>query len=67
VKAFRTRPLGAGPYSPVWLDDLAIKVREAAWTVNVHALGRTGLTVDSDHIAVDSGVGGWPGRYGRGG
>src|ERR687883_1898277 len=36
VEAFRNRPLDAGPYTFVWLDALAIKVREGGRTVNVH-------------------------------
>jgi putative transposase len=38
VEAFRNRPLDAGPYTFVWVDALAVKVREGGRTVNVHAL-----------------------------
>jgi putative transposase len=46
VEAFRNRPLDAGPYTFVWLDALAIKVREAGRTVNVHALIAVGVNGD---------------------
>jgi Transposase, Mutator family len=39
VEAFRNRPLDNGPYTFVWADALAVKVREAGRTVNVHAQG----------------------------
>jgi Transposase, Mutator family len=38
VEAFRNRPLDSSHYTFVWLDALAIKVREHGRTVNVHAL-----------------------------
>jgi putative transposase len=41
-EAFRTRPLDAGPRTFVAADALALKVREAGRTVNVHALVRPG-------------------------
>jgi transposase-like protein len=46
VEAFRNRPLDAGPYTFVWMDALAIKVREAGRTVNVHALIAVGVNGD---------------------
>src|ERR687885_210280 len=46
VEAFRNRPLDAGPYTFVWLDALAIKVREGGRTVNVHALIAVGVNAD---------------------
>ena len=46
VKAFRQRPLDAGPYTFVWADALTIKVREDGRVVNVHALIATGVNAD---------------------
>jgi putative transposase len=46
VEAFRNRPLDAGPYTFVWCDALAIKVREGGRTVNVHALIAVGVNSD---------------------
>jgi transposase-like protein len=46
VEAFRNRPLDAGPYTFVWCDALAIKVREGGRTVNVHALVAVGVNGD---------------------
>src|SRR5256714_4002095 len=46
VEAFRNRPLDAGPYTFVWCDALAIKVREGGRTVNVHALIAVGVNGD---------------------
>jgi putative transposase len=46
VAAFRNRPLDAGPYSFVWLDALALKVRELGRTVLVHALLAVGVNAD---------------------
>jgi putative transposase len=46
VEAFRNRPLDAGPYTFVWVDALAIKVREGGRTVNVHALIAVGVNSD---------------------
>jgi hypothetical protein len=46
VEAFRNRPLDAGPYTFVWMDALAIKVREGGRTVNVHALIAVGVNGD---------------------
>ncbi|WP_223168184.1 IS256 family transposase [Nonomuraea sp. SYSU D8015] len=46
VADFRNRPLGAGPYTFVWIDALTQKVREGGRTVNVHALVATGVNAD---------------------
>jgi len=46
VEAFRNRPLDSGPYTFVWLDALAVKVREGGRTVNVHALIAVGVNAD---------------------
>jgi putative transposase len=46
VKAFRERPLDAGPYTFVWADALTVKVREDARVVNAHALIATGVNAD---------------------
>src|SRR5689334_14196530 len=46
VEAFRNRPLDAGHYTFVWLDALAVKVREGGRTVNVHALIAVGVNAD---------------------
>jgi putative transposase len=46
VEAFRNRPLDSGPYTFVWVDALAIKVREGGRTVNVHALIAVGVNGD---------------------
>jgi putative transposase len=46
VEAFRNRPLDAGPCTFVWVDALAIKVREGGRTVNVHALIAVGVNAD---------------------
>jgi transposase-like protein len=46
VKAFRERPLDAGPYTFVAMDALTIKVREGGRIVNVHALIATGVNND---------------------
>lgn len=46
VETFRNRPLDAGPYTFVWVDALAVKVREGGRTVNVHALVAVGVNGD---------------------
>jgi putative transposase len=43
VKAFRDRPLDAGPYRYVWVDALTQKVREAGRVVNVSAVIATAV------------------------
>jgi putative transposase len=65
VEAFRNRPLDAGPYTFVWLDALAIKVREGGRTVNVHALIAVGVNADGQRevlgldVASDEDGAGW--------
>ena len=44
VKAFRERPLDAGPYRYVWIDALTQKVREDGRVVNVSAVVATAVT-----------------------
>src|SRR3982074_1511689 len=46
VADFRTRPLGAGPYTFVAADALVLKVREGGRVVNVHALVAVGVNGD---------------------
>jgi putative transposase len=46
VAAFRTRRLDAGGYAFVWLDALALRVRELGRTVLVHALLAVGVNAD---------------------
>jgi putative transposase len=46
VRAFRERPLDAGPYTFIWVDALTVKVREDGRVVNVHALVATGVNAD---------------------
>jgi len=46
VEAFRTRPLDAGPYTFMAADALVLKVREAGWVVNVHALIAVGVNAE---------------------
>jgi transposase-like protein len=43
VQAFRNRPLDAGPYTYVWIDALALKVREAGRIQSTAALVATGV------------------------
>jgi putative transposase len=43
VEAFRNRPLDGGPYTYVWIDALALKVREAGRIQNCAALVATGV------------------------
>jgi transposase-like protein len=43
VEAFRNRPLDAGPYTYVWIDALALKVREAGRIQSTAALVATGV------------------------
>ena len=45
-KAFRTRPLDAGPYTFVAADALVLKVREQGRVVNVHALIAVGVNAE---------------------
>jgi transposase-like protein len=46
VEGFRSRRLDSGPYTFLWIDALAQKVREGGRTVNVHALIATGVNAD---------------------
>jgi transposase-like protein len=46
VESFRTRPLGAGPYTFVAADALVLKVREGGRVVGVHALVASGVNAD---------------------
>lgn len=46
VAAFRTRRLDTGPYPFVWLDGVAIKVREAHKVNNVSVVVATGVNSD---------------------
>jgi transposase-like protein len=46
VDDFRNRPLDQGPYTYLWADALAIKVREGGRVVNVAALVATGVNAD---------------------
>jgi transposase-like protein len=46
LEAFRSRPLGAGPYTFLAADALVFKVRESGRTVNVQALLATGVNAD---------------------
>jgi putative transposase len=43
VEAFRNRPLDGGPYTYVWIDALALKVREAGRIQSCAALVATGV------------------------
>ncbi len=43
VEAFRTRPPDAGPYMLAAAGALVLKVREAGWTVKLHAMVATGV------------------------
>lgn len=46
VAAFRTRPLDAGPYPYLWLDALAVKVREEGRVVGVWAVVATAVSAE---------------------
>ncbi|HWB71708.1 MAG TPA: IS256 family transposase [Egibacteraceae bacterium] len=46
VDAWRNRPLDAGPYAFVWIDALALKVREHHRIANVCALVAAGVNAD---------------------
>ncbi len=46
VAAFRSRPLDKAPYPYVWIDALAVRVREGGRIVNVSALVATGVNAD---------------------
>jgi len=46
VAAFRTRPLDAGPYPYLWLDALAVKVREEGRIVRLACVVATAVNAD---------------------
>lgn len=46
VRAFRERPLDAGPYRHLWLDALAIRVRESGRIVSVWAVIATTVNAE---------------------
>ena len=46
VQAFRSRPLDAGPYTYLWIDALAVKVREDSRTQNVSVMLATAVNRD---------------------
>jgi putative transposase len=46
VAAFRCRPLDAGPYTYLWVDALAIRVREAGRVVRVACVVATAVSVE---------------------
>lgn len=46
VRAFRERPLDGGPYRHLWLDALAIRVREAGRIVSVWAVIATAVNAE---------------------
>ena len=64
VEAFRSRPLDAGPYTFVWLDALAQKVREGGRVVNVAVVIATAVNAEGrreclgfDVITTEDGAG----------
>jgi putative transposase len=46
VRAFRSRPLDAGPYTYLWLDALEIRCREAGRVMNVACVVATAVNAD---------------------
>lgn len=46
VEAWRNRPLDAGPYTFVWIDALALKVRQGGRICNVATLVATGVNAN---------------------
>jgi len=46
VQAFRSRPLDAGPYPYLWLDALAVKVREEGRIVRLACVVATAVNAD---------------------
>ena len=46
VAAFRTRPLSAGPYPYLWLDALALKVREEGRVVSIWGVCATAVSAE---------------------
>ncbi len=64
VKAFRNRPLDAGPYTYVWVDALVQRVREDGRVQNVAVVLATGVNAEGklevlgmDVITVEDGAG----------
>jgi transposase-like protein len=64
VEAFRSRPLDAGPYTYVWMDALALKVREGGRVVSVAGVVATGVNAQGyreilgiDLITTEDGAG----------
>jgi putative transposase len=64
VAAFRTRPLDGGPYAYVWIDALALKVREAGRIQSTAALVATGVNAEGsreilgfDQVTSEDGAG----------
>jgi transposase-like protein len=64
VAAFRNRPLDAGPYTYIWVDALAQKVREGERIVNVAVVIATGVNAEGhreilglDLITTEDGAG----------
>jgi putative transposase len=55
VAAFRCRPLDAGPYTYLWVDALAIRVREAGRVVRVACVVATAVSVEGrrESVGVD--------------
>lgn len=58
VVQWRNRPLDAGPYTFVWIDALALKVREAGRICNVATLVATGVNADGHReiLGIDTGT-----------
>ena len=65
VEAFRTRPLGDGPYTFVAADALTMKVREGGRVVKVAVMVATGVNADGYreilgiHVATTESAAGW--------
>jgi transposase-like protein len=65
VEAFRTRPLGDGPYTFVTADALTMKVREGGRVVKVAVMVATGVNADGYreilgiHVATTESAAGW--------
>lgn len=59
VEAWRSRPLDAGPYAFVWIDALAMKVREGGRVNQTSVLVATGVNADGyrEVLGVDIGSG----------
>jgi transposase-like protein len=64
VEAFRNRPLDGGPYTYVWMDALALRVREGGRSVQVAGVVATGVNAQGyreilglDLITTEDGAG----------